>query len=431
MSQIELPKHKACLFVIIDDINEDYNYYSFLLNYFNKKLKDLDIFLSRTFFISRLDHEDLVGQLRYLLDEYENKTSLDWIFLTTTNQRNDSLMLNLIDQLKVDQNSNTQIEIYYKNELGTLNGTRSEKEHLIVYKKFLFLINNQFFFKNLSILFNFLTIQNEPSLNNKSKFLEKTNYINADYLVYDFEHLSASYNQNDGDKSLQFLLNKFNLNNFYSKLKHSINVIEQCLLKSNSKQTCISFNGGKDCCVVLYLYFAVAVRLGYAFPLNVVIINIKNSFEEMDNFIEKEIKSFYKNSLEFIVFEDTSKSLKQCLGELKEIRSHIDSILMGTRRSDSAYFKNMSEFAPTDADWPAYMRVNPILDWTYSEIWYFIRLLKLPYCTLYDRGYTSLDSSVNTVPNKALLNPDGTYSPAFMLVNEELERESRKKYAKI
>ncbi|RNA43203.1 FAD synthase [Brachionus plicatilis] len=280
-------------------------------------------------------------------------------------------------------------------------------------------LKNADFYSHTASLFTRLC-QTSPRLNA---------FVNADHLVYNFD---SAHLANLDDEVLNFLSKKINLSTLCAKIKHSLAVIEKCFRKKPSnRQTCISFNGGKDCCVVLYLYYACALRMGYEFPLNVLIINIKHSFAEMDNFIDLEITNFFKNSLNFIIFDDTSKSLKECLFELKSSNDDLDTILMGTRRTDSSYFKTMPEFSPTDKDWPDYMRVSPILDWNYSEIWYFIRALRLPYCSLYDRGYTSLDSKMNTVPNKALLKPDGTYLPAYFLENEELERESRIKHAKL
>ena len=47
-------------------------------------------------------------------------------------------------------------------------------------------------------------------------------------------------------------------------------------------------------------------------------------------------------------------------------------------------FRNM-----TDADWPRFERVHPIINWSYSDIWVFLRTLKVPYCCLYDQGYVT------------------------------------------
>ena len=120
-------------------------------------------------------------------------------------------------------------------------------------------------------------------------------------------------------------------------------------------------------------------------------------------------------------------SLKDCLNELKTTRPVLNGILMGTRRTDSAYFARMNAFAPTDGDWPAFMRINPILEWNYSEIWLFIRMLRLPYCSLYDHGYTSLDNTLNTVPNSDLARDGGEFVPAYWLENQDSERKSRRK----
>ena len=40
----------------------------------------------------------------------------------------------------------------------------------------------------------------------------------------------------------------------------------------------------------------------------------------------------------------------------------------------------------TDESWPQVMRISPILDWSYQEVWTFLRDLSVPYCKLYDEG---------------------------------------------
>lgn len=73
------------------------------------------------------------------------------------------------------------------------------------------------------------------------------------------------------------------------------------------------------------------------------------------------------------------------------------------------------------------MRVNPIIDWDVANVWEYLIKKKVPYCSLYDRGYTSIGNVRNTRPNPSLerKNEPGTYDPAYTFLNDSLERAGR------
>ena len=41
------------------------------------------------------------------------------------------------------------------------------------------------------------------------------------------------------------------------------------------------------------------------------------------------------------------------------------AVFVGTRRTDP-HGENLKHFDPTDAGWPAFMRVHPVIDWHYG-----------------------------------------------------------------
>lgn len=146
-------------------------------------------------------------------------------------------------------------------------------------------------------------------------------------------------------------------------------------------------------------------------------------FQEVTDFIEMSRGSYNLDIIEI------SRPMKEGLAKLLSLdRPNIQAAILGTRNGDPNA-SNQDKFCPTDGDWPALMRVNPILSWNYSYIWSFIRGLQLPYPTLYDRGYTSLGEKRNTAPNPSLAQVDSdgnvTYKPAYMLQDESLERDGR------
>eukprot|EP00877_Chromochloris_zofingiensis_P003920 jgi/Chrzof1/13529/Cz08g00340.t1 len=147
-------------------------------------------------------------------------------------------------------------------------------------------------------------------------------------------------------------------------------------------------------------------------------------FERGDDF--REVREFvhhtdtrYGLHMEYLDNNDFKAGLEEYL-----TRHNTLAIILGTRRGDPNA-EGQEYFCPSSDGWPPFMRINPILDWTYHDVWTFLRATNVPYCSLYDAGYTSLGGTHNTLPNSALKKEDGSFAPAYMLADGRLERVGR------
>nr|CAB3246480.1 FAD synthase [Phallusia mammillata] len=210
----------------------------------------------------------------------------------------------------------------------------------------------------------------------------------------------------------------------HHKIENSIEILNEALTMYSLDELCIGFNGGKDCTALLHLLYAAICR---KYPqrnskLQALYIQDEHPFEELEEFMKHSTNRYNLNVI-------TMKgAMKAALDTLQSQQPYIKAVVMGTRCTDP-YSKNLSAFTPTDGDWPYYMRISPILNWSYRDIWTFLRKLSLPYCVLYDRGYTSLGSRDKTQRNEKLRYTDNQnnvkYRPAHCLQNEDLERNGR------
>ncbi|EEE54271.1 hypothetical protein OsJ_01171 [Oryza sativa Japonica Group] len=123
------------------------------------------------------------------------------------------------------------------------------------------------------------------------------------------------------------------------------------------------------------------------------------------------IRSDFKSGLEGLLKERPTKA-----------------IFIGTRIGDPNAV-GQEQFSPSSPGWPPFMRVNPILDWSYRDVWSFLLTCKVKYCSLYDQGYTSIGSIYDTVPNALLCDSTTgkSFRPAYMLSDGRLERAGRTK----
>ncbi|XP_020579992.1 FAD synthase isoform X2 [Phalaenopsis equestris] len=159
-------------------------------------------------------------------------------------------------------------------------------------------------------------------------------------------------------------------------------------------------------------------------PIRTIYFETTSAFPEINSFTY-ETAALYDLQLEIIRL-DFKSGLEALLKE-----KPTKAIFLGTRIGDPNAI-GQEQFSPSSTGWPPFMRVNPILDWSYRDVWAFILACKVPYCSLYDEGYTSIGSIYDTEPNALLCIPyqsgdKAKFKPAYLLSDGRLERAGRAK----
>ncbi|KAE8719006.1 ABC transporter B family member 1-like [Hibiscus syriacus] len=218
-----------------------------------------------------------------------------------------------------------------------------------------------------------------------------------------------------------------------TKYNNAIYVIKRALALYSIEEVAFSFNGGKDSTVLLHLlragYFLHRVEQSCSngilteFPIRTIYFESTSVFPEINTFTYDTSKTY---GLQMDIIRSDFKSGLEALLTNKPIRA----IFLGVRIGDPTAV-GQEQFSPSSPGWPPFMRVNPILDWSYRDVWAFLLTCKVQYCSLYDQGYTSIGSIHDTVPN-ALLSISSTsskekFKPAYLLSDGRLERAGRVK----
>ena len=126
----------------------------------------------------------------------------------------------------------------------------------------------------------------------------------------------------------------------------------------------LSYNGGKDCLVLLIIYLAALSTHPHLPPsLESIYIVPPNPFPEVETFVDQS-STTYHLSLTRLARASMKAAFEDYLAEKKEVKA----IFVGTRRTDP-HGGSLTSFDATDHGWPPFIRVHPVIDWHYVEVW--------------------------------------------------------------
>jgi FAD synthetase len=102
-----------------------------------------------------------------------------------------------------------------------------------------------------------------------------------------------------------------------------------------------------------------------------------HTFEEIDSFVT-ECAGYYNLDIERIALP-----MQKAFEKFLENRPLVKAVLVGTRRTDP-HGENLGHFDPTDHSWPVFMRVQPVIDWHYGQVWQVSGIAFCTNCSLLD-----------------------------------------------
>ncbi|OGE55320.1 hypothetical protein PENARI_c004G12117 [Penicillium arizonense] len=239
----------------------------------------------------------------------------------------------------------------------------------------------------------------------------------------------------------------------------SLDVVATALKRYKLSELSVSYNGGKDCLVLLIIFLAglhpsanntninstssseetepsslsaqalaeAEAQIAAATSIPCIYALPPDPFDAVEDFVVTSAKAYHLSIMKYTTAPPTT-TLRSSFEDYLSRNPGIKAIFVGTRRTDP-HGAQLTHFDRTDGGWPDFVRVHPVIDWHYAEIWAFIRHLDLRYCSLYDEGYTSLGGTSDTHPNPRLRKgADGQekdYLPAYQLTEDMEERLGR------
>jgi phosphoadenosine phosphosulfate reductase len=152
----------------------------------------------------------------------------------------------------------------------------------------------------------------------------------------------------------------------------------------------LAFSGGKDSCVILDLAKRAGVKFDAHYNLTTVdppelVHFIRREHPEVE--VHKPEKTMWQLMREYHM--PPLRNVRYCCAELKEKGGSGRLVVTGIRWAESSRRskRRMTEHCMKDKS-KTYL--HPVIDWHNKDIWDYIHGNNLPYCSLYDEGFTRI-----------------------------------------
>jgi len=184
------------------------------------------------------------------------------------------------------------------------------------------------------------------------------------------------------------------------KIAETKSVLARALDRCGAERTAVAWTGGKDSTVALHLYLEVLRERGLASRALALSLDTGRKFPATVAFRDR-LAAAWDIDLRVITpapgavaqADPRDKAacclllkiapLRRALAELG-----VSCLVTGIRADEHASRADRPVFEQRRD--PDYCSVNALLPWTLLDVWAFIADRGLPYCELYDQGYTSL-----------------------------------------